>query len=66
MKRVFIVSLLGGKEEIHYEVLEYNPRTHLMKVRVKCGIEYERYFDPNSKYNRTDFKIVSTGEDDAH
>lgn len=56
--RVFLLCNLTGEWKVHAEVLAYNRATHMIRVRVKSGVEYERVFDPNSKYNRSDYKIV--------
>ena len=63
--RVFLISRFRGEEKIHAEVLWYDKTTHRMKVRVKCGIEYERYFDPNGRYNKIDYRIAIVENEDA-
>lgn len=63
--RVFLIyKCTDGTERIHAEVLSYDRGTNMMRVRVKCGIEYDRIFLPNSRYNRSDFRIATLKDDD--
>lgn len=63
--RVFLIhKRIDGTERIHAEVLSFDRATNVMRVRVKCGIEYDRIFLPKSKYNRSDFRIATMKDDD--
>jgi hypothetical protein len=62
--RTFLLCNLSGRWEIHAQVLAYDPKTGRMRVRVPCGIEYDRYFLADSKYNRRDF-LIRNEDDDA-
>lgn len=62
--RKFLLCNLSGKWEIHAEVLSYDRTTGKMRVRVKCGDEYDRYFLEDSKYNQSDY-LIRDEDDDA-
>jgi hypothetical protein len=62
--RVFLVWIGTEPHRIHYEVLSYDRATHMMRVRCRDGTEYDRSFNPNLKYNKTDFKLVTTEDDE--
>lgn len=51
--------------EVHAEVLAYDRETHMMRVRVDGGIEYDRVFLPKSKYTREDYQLLTVEDDDA-
>lgn len=64
--RVFLLTNLGGSWRVSVEVLAYDKHTNVMRVKCKNGTVYDRIFLPDSKYNRSDFKLqVLRGDDDA-
>jgi hypothetical protein len=63
--RVFLVCLLGEKAWISGEVLAYDRDTKLMRIKNRDGFVYHRYFNPRSRYNRSDFRLETTETDDA-
>lgn len=63
--RVFLVCLLGKKEWIAGEVLQFDRSTNRMLLRLKNGAVVDRVFDPKGRYNRTDFRLATYEDDDA-
>jgi hypothetical protein len=63
--RVFLLWVGTEPHRIHFEVMEYDRASHRMLVRCRDGTEYWRGFDPNMKYNRTDYRLVTDEDDDA-
>lgn len=61
--RAFLVWIGTEPHRIHFEVLSYDRATHRMRVRCKNGVEYDRIFDPKSKYNKSDYKLVTENDD---
>jgi hypothetical protein len=59
----YLLSNLGGWH-IHGEILEYDPKTSTMKLRVCSGDVYERAFLPKAKYNQSDYRVVVFDEDE--
>jgi hypothetical protein len=61
--RVFLVWIGTTPHRVHFEVLSYDRTTHTMKVKCKDGTVYDRIFDPNSKYNKLDYRLVTENDD---
>ncbi len=62
--RYYLLSNLGGEWRIHGEVLEYDTKTGVMKIRVCSGDVYARIFLPRTEYNQLDYRVVPFDEDD--
>jgi hypothetical protein len=63
--RAFLLCNLTGRWEVSVEVLSYDPATHVMRVKTAKrfgGIEYDRVFDPRSKYNRQDYRVIKAND----
>ena len=61
--RLFLYHL--RTKQYHAEFLSYDPATHMARVRVRGGIEYDRVFLPDAKHNQEDFQLVTVEDDDA-
>lgn len=61
--RVFLVWVGTSPPRIHFEVLSYDRARRVMRVRCRCGLEYDRVFDVNMRYNRRDYKLVTETDD---
>lgn len=63
--RAFLLCNLSGQWEVSVEVLSYDKATHRMRVKTAKrfgSIEYDRIFLPDSKYNRSDFRIIAVND----
>lgn len=63
--RAFLLCNLSGQWEVSVEVLSYDKATNRMRVKTAKrfgGDEYERIFLPNSRHNRTDYRIITVND----
>jgi hypothetical protein len=63
--RTFLLCNLSGQWEVNVEVLGYDTETKQMLVKTSkrhgC-IQYARFFDPATKYNRSDYRVVKVND----